>query len=140
MREAFKYKNIYTLYEWAHGTPRHFDKEKISLLRFFDFPGLVLFSDISDFGDELVADLCELVVVAGLLLDRPLQGVDPHLSLPQESLHLGDLGLPRLLDGVQALVCPAKIGTLSLSRFRNVKVARGGCILLTLPVSTPRVT
>ena len=81
-------------------------------------------SDISDFGDELVADLGELVVVPRLLLDRPLEGVDPHLGLPQHGLHLGDLGLTGLLDGVQALVRPAegKRGTRSVSRFPKGKL------------------
>ena len=36
----------------------------------------------SHFGDELVADLGELVVLPRLLLHGPLQRVDLHLGLP----------------------------------------------------------
>ena len=38
----------------------------------------------SDFGDELVADLGELLVLLRLLLHRPLQRGDLHLGFPAE--------------------------------------------------------
>ena len=43
---------------------------------------LVHLSVRSDFGDELVADLGELLVLLRLLLHRPLQRGDLHLGLP----------------------------------------------------------
>ena len=37
----------------------------------------------SHFGDELVADLGELLVLLRLLLHRPLKRGDPHLGFPE---------------------------------------------------------
>ena len=64
----------------------------------------VLAASLSNFGDELVADLCQLAVLSRLLFDGSLQRGHPHLGLPEHGLELSHLALTGPLNGCEPFV------------------------------------